>query len=89
MLGWQTQPEGRSTSDRATHPTPRAPAYLRGMGLHGRAQSQAERMSRHGRAMEMLEQHQGITRSCPMGTCSGPAGHHGTEPRLRHRAPPD
>ncbi|MED6203311.1 hypothetical protein PIB30_114240, partial [Stylosanthes scabra] len=31
----------------------------------------------------------GRTRSCPMGTCSGPAGHHGTEPRLRHRAPPD
>ncbi|MED6118013.1 hypothetical protein PIB30_115481, partial [Stylosanthes scabra] len=49
----------------------------------------AERMSRHGRAMEMLEQHQGRTRSCPMGTSSGPAGHHGTEPRLRHRVSRD
>ncbi|MED6153749.1 hypothetical protein PIB30_105022, partial [Stylosanthes scabra] len=56
--GWRTQPEVTSTSDRATHPTPRAPEYPRGMGLHGRAQSQAERMSQRGRATEMLEQPQ-------------------------------
>ncbi|MED6115919.1 hypothetical protein PIB30_095262 [Stylosanthes scabra] len=35
----------------------------------------AERMSLHGREMEMLEQQQAITRSCPTGTCSGPADH--------------
>ncbi|MED6227680.1 hypothetical protein PIB30_116152, partial [Stylosanthes scabra] len=46
-------------------------------------------MSLHGREMEMLEQHQARKRSCPMGTCSGPDGHHGTEPRHRQRARPD
>ncbi|MED6213381.1 hypothetical protein PIB30_092590, partial [Stylosanthes scabra] len=65
------------------------------MGLDDRAQSQAERMSLHEQEMEMLEQQQARTISCPMGTCSGPAdhshdapGHHGPEPHHGKRARP-